>query len=41
VCCTNSSLSSLSHSVVRERQEDIEMRKVLEERRKMLQRKAE
>lgn len=32
-CCTNSSVSSLASSLVRERAEDIEMRKLLEERR--------
>ncbi len=36
VCCTNSSVSSMAPSLVREKQEDIEMRKLLEERRKML-----
>jgi len=34
-------VSSLASSLVRERQEDIDMRKIIDERRKMLQRKAE
>jgi hypothetical protein len=35
-CCTNQSVSSIASSIVQEKAEDIEMRKVLEERRKML-----
>ncbi len=41
-CCTDSSVSSLASSIVRERAEEIEMRKLLEERRiREAKRKAE